>query len=141
MMLCSKRSKACFPSRRRILWGAIDPGVSDRICFQGLLIRIVTGSAWETVEFLMGYTVSDTTLHARRNEWIAAGVFDRLLEEALAAYDRMIGLDSTHVTIDGSEHTAPCGGQGAGCRPRKRTAVSAGNGVLVSTPTASRSAG
>jgi transposase len=98
--------------------GCHRPRISDRICFQGLLIRIVTGSAWETVEFLMGYTVSDTTLRARRNEWIAAGVFDRLLEEALAAYDRIIGLDSTHVTIDGSEHTAACGGQGTAAGPK-----------------------
>lgn len=92
--------------------------VSDRICFQGLLIRLVTGSAWETIEFVMGYTVSDTTLRARRDEWIAAGVFDRLRDEALAAYDRIIGLDCTHVTIDGSEHVAPGGGEGTAAGPK-----------------------
>ena len=99
--------------------GCHRPRISDRVCFQGLLIRIVTGSAWETVEFLMGYTVSDTTLRTRRNEWIAAGVFDQLFDEALAAYDRIIGVDPTHVTIDGSEHSAPCGGEGTAVGPKQ----------------------
>ena len=37
--------------------------------------------------------MSDTTLRARRDEWIDAGVFDGLKAEALAAFDRIIGLD------------------------------------------------
>jgi hypothetical protein len=37
--------------------------------------------------------VSDTTVRARRDEWLAAGVFDLLVAEALAGYDRVIGLD------------------------------------------------
>lgn len=53
---------------------------------------------------------SDTTLRARRNEWIAAGVFERLEAEALAAFDRIIGLDLTEVALDGSIHKAPYGG-------------------------------
>jgi transposase len=52
--------------------------VSDLVCFRGLLIRLVTGSSWETVEALMEYKVSDTTLRTRRDEWIHAGVFDAL---------------------------------------------------------------
>ena len=32
--------------------------------------------------------VSDTTLRARRDEWIDAGVFEKLKDEALAAFDR-----------------------------------------------------
>ncbi len=40
---------------------------------------------------LTGNQVSDTTLRGRRNEWVAAGVFDALVAEALAAYDRIIG--------------------------------------------------
>lgn len=99
--------------------GCHRPRISDRVCFRGLLIRVVTGSSWETIEFLMDYEVSDTTLRTRRNEWIDAGVFDRLLAEALAAYHRIIGLDPTHVTIDGSEHCAPCGGEGTAVGPKQ----------------------
>lgn len=98
--------------------GCHRPRVPNRICFQGILIRLVTGSAWETIEFLMGHIVSDTTLRARRNEWIAAGVFDQLLDEARVAYDRIIGIDPTHVTIDGSDHFAPCGGEGTAAGPK-----------------------
>ena len=57
--------------------------VPDLLCFRGILIRLVTGSSWETVEALMEYKVSDTTLRARRDEWIAAGVFAELEADQL----------------------------------------------------------
>ena len=41
-------------------------------------------------------------------------MFDALADEALAAYDRIIGLDLAEVATDGSQHTAPCGGEGTG---------------------------
>jgi transposase len=94
--------------------------VSDLLCFRGILIRLVTGSSWETVEALMEYKVSDTTLRARRDEWIRAGVFDQLETEARAGYDRIIGLDLSCVALDGSIHKAPCGGQGTGKSPVDR---------------------
>lgn len=94
--------------------GCHRPRVPDRVCFNGIVIRLVTGASWVDVEALMGHVVSDTTLRARRDEWIAAGVFDAIVEEALAAYDRIIGLDLTEVAIDGSQHKAPTGGEGTG---------------------------
>lgn len=92
----------------------------DLLCFRGILIRLVTGSSWETVEALMEYKVSDTTLRARRDEWIAAGVFTKLEAETRAGYDRIIGLDLSFVAIDGSIHKAPCGGEGTGKSPVDR---------------------
>lgn len=92
--------------------------VPDRVCFFGILIRLVTGAAWTTVEALLDYRVSDTTLRARRDEWINAGVFDAIAAEALAAYDRIIGLDLGDVCIDGSAQRAPGGGEGTGVGPR-----------------------
>lgn len=94
--------------------------VPDRLVFRGILTRLVTGAAWTTVEFLLDHQVSDTTLRARRDEWIRAGVFDRLVEEARHAYDQIIGLDTTIVVIDGSHHPAPCGGEGTGIIPMGR---------------------
>jgi hypothetical protein len=94
--------------------------VSDLLCFRGVLIRLATGSSWETVEALMNYEVSDTTLRERRDEWIAAGVFDALEAETRAGYDRIIGLDLEHVALDGSIHKAPCGGEGTGKSPVDR---------------------
>ncbi len=94
--------------------------ISDRLCFFGILVRLVTGSSWEDTERLLDHRVSDTTLRSRRDEWVAAGVFDQLCDEALAAYDRIIGLDLTEVCIDGSNHKARCGGPGTGPNPADR---------------------
>jgi hypothetical protein len=63
---------------------------------------------------------SETTLRNRRDEWVAAGVFDALVEEALCGYDKIIGLDLTEVSIDGSQHEAPFGGEGTGRNPTDR---------------------
>ena len=64
--------------------------------------------------------MSDTTLRARRDEWIAADVFERLKAEATAAFDRIIGLDLSEVALDGSLHKAPYGGEGTGPNPTDR---------------------
>ena len=40
--------------------------------------------------------------------------------EALAAYDRIVGLDLSDVALDGSLHKAPCGGEGTGKSPVDR---------------------
>ena len=94
--------------------------VADRTCFEGILVRLVTGCSWQTVEYLLGGAVSDTTLRARRDEWTAAGVFEDPLTEAIAAYDRVVGLDLSEVAVDGSQHKAPCGGPGTGRNPTDR---------------------
>jgi transposase len=94
--------------------------VPARVCFRGLLIRLVVGCSWEDTERLLDGVVSDTTLRARRDEWIAAGLFDDLEAEALAAYDRIVGLDLTEAAVDGSQHKAPCGGEGTGKNPTDR---------------------
>lgn len=100
--------------------GCHNPRISDRLCFEGILIRLATGCSWEDAERLAPGRVSDTTLRARRDEWIAAGVFDQLSEQALAAYDRIIELDLSEVAVDGSQHKAPCGGEGTGKSPVDR---------------------
>ena len=90
------------------------------MCFRGILIRLVTGSSWTDIEAIMDFVVSDTTLRRRRDEWIDAGVFDALETEAREGYDRVLGLDLSHVAIDGSLHKAPCGGEGTGKSPVDR---------------------
>jgi len=94
--------------------------ISNRLCFWGILVRLVTGASWVTVEAILEWRVSDTTLRSRRDEWITAGVFDKLRDHALAAYDRIIGLDLSEVAVDGSLHKAPCGGEGTGRNPTDR---------------------
>jgi len=100
--------------------GCHRPRVPDRLCFWGVLIRLVTGASWVDVEAILGHQVSDTTLRARRDEWIEAGVFEQLKNEATVAFDRIIGLDLSEVSIDGSLHKAPYGGEGTGPNPTDR---------------------
>lgn len=95
-------------------YGGCRKRISNRVCFMGLFLRFVTGCAWESAEALLksigGITVSDTTLRARRTEWVKAGVFDQLMEDCLAAYHEHVGIDMAHVAVDGSTQLAPGGG-------------------------------
>ena len=81
---------------------------------------MVTGWWWVSAEHILGGAVSDTTLRARRDEWTEAGLFDAVVSEALAAYDRVIGLDLSDVSVDSSGHKAPSGGEGTGKNPCDR---------------------
>jgi hypothetical protein len=106
---CARCSPWCLtPSGRR--W---------RRCFRRR-IRLVTGAAWVDIEAILDHQVSDTTLRARRDEWIDAGVVEALKSEALAAFDWIIGLDLDDVALDGSLHKAPYGGEGTGPNPMDR---------------------
>ncbi len=100
--------------------GCHRPRIPDRVCFEAMLIRLVTGCSWVDAERLIGGKVSDTTLRARRDEWEVAGVFDTLVDEALSAYDKIVGLDLTEIAVDGSQHKAPMGGEGTGPNPTDR---------------------
>jgi transposase len=76
--------------------GCHRPRVPGRVCFRGILIRLVTGASWVDIEAILDRQVSDTTLRARRDEWIETGVFD---------------------AVDGSLHKAPYSGEGTGPNP------------------------
>ena len=119
-----------------VIWAAVEPllarppdthplgchrrRVSDRLCLRGIIIRLVTGCSWQSAELLLDNQVSDTTLRSRRDEWEAAGVFDQIAAEAVAAWDRIMGLRLPDVCIDGSTHKAPGGGPGTGKSPVDR---------------------
>jgi len=129
--------RALDPEVNAIVWRAIEPLLPvptdkhplgchrrrklDRDCFEVMLVRLVTGCSWEDAERLCQNKVSDTTVRERRDERIAAGVFDAIGNEALAAYDRIIGLDLSDVALDGSLAKAPVGGQGTGKNPTDRS--------------------
>ena len=82
-------------------------------------VVILPGAQQEDCERLCGNKVSDTTVRARRDEWDAAGVFDALVAEAIAAYDKIIRLDLSEVAVDGSLHKSPAGSSRSGWpRPR-----------------------
>lgn len=106
--------KDLLPPRPQHPLGCHRRRIPDLVCFAGILHRLVTGASWETTEYALGYQVSDTTLRARRDEWVDAGIFEQLAAHAIGGYHRLIGLDLNNVCIDGSDHLAPGGGEGAG---------------------------
>jgi len=92
----------------------------DRWCFDVIVVRLATGASWKDSALLAGAKVSDWTVRARRDEWIAAGIIADLECESLDAFDTTIGLDLSEVGVDGSLHKAPCGGEGTGPNPTDR---------------------
>ena len=98
--------------------GCHRPRLCDRDCFEAILFRLVTGCSWDVAGRLG--KGSETTLRRRRDEWVAAGAFAHLVEEAICAFDKVIGLDFSDVSIDGSLHKAPAGGEGTGPNPTDR---------------------
>ena len=98
--------------------GCHRPRIADKVCFTGIVYRLALGCSWVDAGRLIG--VGQATLRRRRDEWIEAGVFDALVDEAIAGYDRIRGLDLSEVSIDGSLHKAPCGGEGTGPNPTDR---------------------
>jgi hypothetical protein len=61
------------------------------------LCVLVFGSGYERIA---DTTCSDRTLRRRRDEWTALGVMQQLWHLALAAYDRMVGLELSDLAID-----------------------------------------
>src|SRR4051794_10913831 len=57
--------------------GGHRPRVPDRLCLWAVLIHPATDASLGDVEAILDHQASDTTLRARRDEWIAAGVFEQ----------------------------------------------------------------
>jgi transposase len=107
--------------------------IPDRLVFDKLVQVLVFGCPYHRIA---DASCSATTLRLRRDAWIAAGVMDQLLDLALAADDRMIGLALDDLVVDGCITKAPCGGEVAGRSPvdrgkhrLKRSIVVDANGI------------
>ncbi|MEU9149900.1 IS5 family transposase [Streptomyces sp. NPDC048417] len=91
--------------------------ISDRIIFDEMLQLLRFGCSYEAIA---DTTCSATTIRSRRDEWIRLGVFARLKQIALDAYDRIVGLVLDQIAVDGSITKAPGGGEVAGRSPVDR---------------------
>ena len=100
----------------------------DRIIFDKLISRLVLGGAYTKHA---DTTVSATTLRARRDEWIAEGVFSRLEQIVLETFDRVIGLDLEYLSVDGCCVKAPSGGDNTGPNPTDRAKSGQKRSVLI----------
>lgn len=97
--------------------GCHRPRISDRVVFDKLLQLLRFGCSYQAIA---DPTCSATTIRTRRDEWIRLGVFARLRQLALQAYDRIVGLVLDQVAVDGCITKAPGGGEVAGRSPVDR---------------------
>jgi transposase len=113
--------------------GCHNPRIPERVIFDKLVQVLVFGCAYERIA---DEECSATTIRRRRDEWINAGVMEKLRKIVLDAYDRIIGLDLSDVSVDCCITKAPCGGHKAGKSPVdrgkqgiKRSVVVDANGI------------
>ena len=89
--------KALLPEREQTHpLGCHNPRIPDRVVFEKLVQILVFGCAYRRIA---DEHCSATTLRDRRDEWIKAGVMEKLQEIVLDSYDRMIGLDLTDIEL------------------------------------------
>src|SRR3982750_4840848 len=81
--------------------------IADHIVFDKIVEALVFGCGYER---LGDRSCSATPPRPRRDEWIAAGLFDRLRRSVLAPFERLIGRDLAHVSVAGGITKAPRGG-------------------------------
>jgi hypothetical protein len=114
-------------------WGCHRRRIPDRVVFDHLIAALVHGSGYERIA---SPQCSDRTLRRRLHEWAEAGHGPAILRVALAAYDRLIGLDLQDLAVDGAITKAPCGDEVAGRSPvdrgkqgTKRSVATDGQGI------------
>lgn len=106
-----------LPVPRRHPLGCHRRRTPDRACFERIVLKMVTGCSWE--DAALGLCTS-RVLRDRRDEWVAAGVFSDVFDEALSGRDKVVGSRLDRLLVDGSQAKAPCGGEGVGPNPTDR---------------------
>jgi transposase len=91
--------------------------VPDRTVFEYIVLALVHGSGYERIA---GAGCSDRTIRRRVKQWAELGISEKVHALALEAYDRMIGLGLSEISVDGCITKAPSGGDKAGRSPVDR---------------------
>ena len=105
--------------------------IPDRVVFEHIVVALVHGSGYERIPT---DACSDATIRRRLKAWAPPGIAEQLHAPALAAYDRMIGLEPGDVGIDGAitgsqrwrQGRALPGGAAKGGRKRSRATDAGG---------------
>lgn len=98
-------------------WGCHRRRVPHRVVFEHIVAAMVHGSGYELIA---SAGCSDRTIRRRLTEWAEQGVGQKLHQLALAAYDKIVGLELDDLATDGCITKAPCGGDKTGPSPVDR---------------------
>src|SRR5207302_4805624 len=90
-------------------FGGGRPRTPDRVCMEAILFVLRTGCQWKALNATR--FCASSTAHDRFQEWVAAGVFQKMWETGLAAYDDWKGIDWSWLSLDGCMTKAPLGGE------------------------------
>ncbi|UOG41395.1 IS5 family transposase [Leptospira noguchii] len=112
-----KRLEPLLPKNKKDPSKGGRPRLEDRVAMAAIFYRVRTGVQWRYIPPMFG---SKSTLHRRFQEWVDAGVFDKIEKEALKLYERSIKIRTKRMAADGSFAKAPKGGFFTGPNPTDR---------------------
>ena len=81
------------------------PRRADRDCADAIFFVLRTGCQWAALNATG--LCPHSTAHDRFQEWVAAGVWQKLWKELVQEYDELVGLDWSYLSVDGSMTKAP----------------------------------
>jgi|YelNatPaOPRAMG01_1025707.scaffolds.fasta_scaffold123286_2 transposase len=84
------------------------PRMDDRQALTAIFYVMRTGCQWKALPRSLG---APSTVHDRFQEWREAGVFERMWQAGLLAYDEQIGIEWEWQAMDGAMTKAPLGGK------------------------------
>lgn len=90
------------------------PRMDDRQAFCAIFYVLRTGIQWKALPKSLG---AASTVHDRFQQWVRAGVFERLWQSGLLWFDEQKGLCWSFQALDGAITKAPLGGEATGLNP------------------------
>ena len=93
------------------------PRADLRRVADAIFYRMRTGCQWKAIPPSLA---PGSTAHEYFQEWVAAGVFEKIWQVALDEYDDLIGIDWRWQSVDGAMTKAPLGGESTGKNPTDR---------------------
>lgn len=85
--------------------GCHRPRVPDRVAMDAIFFVLRTGCQWNALNATG--LCSSSSAHRRFQEWVEAGVFELMWVQGLLAYDELVGIDWSWLSMDGAMTKAP----------------------------------
>lgn len=111
------RMEPLLPPRPPHPLGCHNPRTPDRKAMDAILFVLRTGCQWNALTATG--TCTSSSAHRRFQEWTEAGVFEAFWREGLLAYDDLVGIDGTWLSLDGAMGKAPLGGEKNRSQPHR----------------------